>query len=342
MSEIGVGVLGLGFMGRTHITAYRDAAAAGISNRLVAVCDRDERRLSGHVDGGRGNLESSDRSGERLFDPDRVAGTTDAAELFSNPDVELVSICTHTRTHVDLAVAALRAGKHVLVEKPVALTAAESARLAAAARESDRLCMPAMCMRFWPGWDWLKQRIDAGDHGSVRSATFRRKGSHPGWSQAFYTNAEESGGALFDLHVHDADFVRHCFGAPSSVTSTGDLDHVSTHYRFEDGPVHVTAEGGWDHTPGFSFDMAYTVVFERATADFTLGRPKPLVLARDGEARAVELPAGTGYDGEVRHLLQAIASGARDLRASVEDAVGLTAMLEAEQESLRSGAPVSL
>ena len=144
MSETRVGVVGLGFMGRTHVAAYRAAAAAGHPNRLVAVCDREAARLAGES-GARGNLEG-ERPGEPVFDPAGVETYEDPARLLADDAVELVSICTPTDSHVELAVAALEAKKHVLLEKPVALSSLEAERLAVVARRSDRLCMPAMCM----------------------------------------------------------------------------------------------------------------------------------------------------------------------------------------------------
>ena len=137
------------------------------------------------------------------------------------------------------------------------------------AAEAETLCMPAMCVRFWPGWSWLRERVVDGSLGAVRSAVFRRLGTRPGWAK-FYADVERSGGALFDLHVHDTDFVQWCFGTPASLSSTGSLDHLTTLYRYPGGPPHVVVEGGWDHAPGFPFQMRYTVIFEHATADFDL------------------------------------------------------------------------
>ena len=68
-------------------------------------------------------------------------------------------LCTPTDSHVDLAIAALRAGKHVLVEKPVAVDPADVERLAMVARENGTICMPAHCIRFWPAWAWLRDAI---------------------------------------------------------------------------------------------------------------------------------------------------------------------------------------
>ncbi len=333
---IGVGVIGLGYMGWTHVASYRAAEKAGRANRLVAVCDQDAANLRGRASPA-GNVETPATGASR--DLRGVETTGSPEELLRNDAVELVSICTHTETHVALALAALEAGKHVLVEKPVALTSAAARTLADAARGSGKLCMPAMCMRFWPGWTWLKETIESGALGPVKSAVFRRLSSPPRWSRDFYGDRSRSGGALFDLHVHDADFVLHCFGSPAEVTSAGSPDHVTSCYRFEHGPAHVSAEGGWDHADGFPFHMGYTVVFERGTADYAVSRTPQLLLAREGKSEPVALAPETGYEAEIRHALAAVA-GEEALVAPIEQAVLVIALLEAERESLRTGAPV--
>lgn len=328
-TPIKVGVLGLGFMGRTHVEAYRAANENGFSNELVAVCDSDPDRRAGKP-GGAGSFDPEAEL-ELMFDPSALSTYADPAELFADPSVQLISICTHTDTHVDLAIQALEAGKHVLVEKPVAVSSKEVDRLVAAAAKAEGLCMPAHCMRFWPGWNWLREQIKSGTYGPVRSAVFRRLASPPAWATDFYKNSAKSGGALVDLHIHDADFVRWCFGEPDSVSTAGTLDHLTTLYRYPDGPAHVVAEGGWDHTRDFAFQMRYIVIFEEATADFDLSRDPVLQLSRDGETTAVELPEGDGYVGEVSHLLERIASGERELRCTIQDAADLARLLEAER-----------
>src|SRR5208282_2557458 len=135
--------------------------------------------------------------------------------------------------------------------------------------------MPAFCMRFWPGWSWLKQTVKEDAYGKVLAARFRRVSERPGWSQpGTYTSGPTGlGGALFDLHIHDTDFVQFLCGRPKSVFSTGvtdaagSIDHVVTQYIFPGGPA-VYAEGGWLQTTGFN--MAFTVHCERATLDFDL------------------------------------------------------------------------
>jgi predicted dehydrogenase len=88
--------------------------------------------------------------------------------------------------------------------------------------------------------------------------------------------------------------------------------------------------------------MQYVVIFEHATAEFAFDGTPRVELHREGATESIELETYNGYDGEVRHLLAAIRAETRDLDATAEDAVGLTAMLVAEGESLRTGHPVPL
>ncbi len=328
---IGVGVVGLGFMGRTHLGAWIAAQQQGLGARLVAVCDADPVRRNEWADASEVAL-----AGGEAFDPASVQQHATPAGLFADPAVGLVSLCTPTDTHVELAIAALRAGKHVLVEKPVALRPVKIQRLADEAAASGQVCMPAFCMRFWPGWWWLKQQIDASSFGRVRSAVFQRIGAMPAWS-AFYADRARSGGALVDLHIHDADFIRWCLGDPSRVCTVGRLDHSTTFYRYPDRSMHVSAESAWIEVAAFPFRMRYVVAFEQAVAEFDSRRDPPLELTRDGATQAVPLEPGSGYDGEVRHMLAVIQGRQAGPRATLEDARRVAELLDAEAASLSAG-----
>ena len=338
-APIGVGVIGLGFMGRTHLTAYQAAALAGWPCQVRAVCDGNPSRfeVSSSVAGNVGHTSFS-----LGIDPSDVQAYQDVEAFLSDPRVQLVSICTYTDTHVELALRALEAGKHVLVEKPVALRSNDVKRLRDAAAKIDRRCMPAMCMRFWPGWEWLHDRVTDGSLGRVRSAVFTRLGSGPGWAADFYRDVSRSGGALFDLHIHDADFIHWCFGRPAMVFATGSVDHLTTIYQGLDGMPHVTAEGGWSLAPSEAFRMRFDVEFEHATADFDLMRNPPLLVHHPNRIENVQLSQGTGYDGEVRHLLDCVLDPTRELRATLDDALEVTRMLEAEQASLEQRQPITI
>ena len=199
---INVGVVGLGMMGLTHLDVYSASTAA----KVVAVADADPGRRSGTTK-ARGNVEGQ---AQGRFDVATVTAYADGLELIRDPNVRIVDVCLPTPLHKAFAIAALEAGKHVLVEKPLARTSADALAIADAADAAYEKCgaiaMPAMCMRFWPGWTWLKRAVDERTYGRVLSAKFTRLASHPGGN--FYQSAEASGAAALDLHIHDTDFVK--------------------------------------------------------------------------------------------------------------------------------------
>jgi predicted dehydrogenase len=245
----------------------------------------------------------------------------------------------------------MQAGKHVLIEKPVALTADEVRRVAGVARSTGKTCMPAMCLRFWPAWRWVRDRIADRSFGACRSATFTRLAPTPTWSKNYFADGNQSGGALIDLHIHDADFVRFCFGDPVSVSSAGRagnggwLDHVTTLYRFAAGadrPQHVVAEGGWDHHPGFTYRMQYIAIFDEATVEYDQIRTPQLVLCRNGIAEPVEVSPLTGYDLQSRALIAALTGQPHEPLPTLDEAVAVMDLLEAERTSAADGRVVGL
>lgn len=332
-----IGIIGLGFMGRMHYDTYGKIPGADV----VAICDADPKRAAGDLSGGwGGNIGDG---GTQKLPMDRISGYTDPKQLVANPAVEVVDICLPTPFHEEIITGALAAGKHVLCEKPLALTSAEARRIAAAAAQASGIFMPAMCMRFWPEWEWLKRAVAEEHYGKVRSAVFRRLGVLPaGW----FGNGKMSGGALVDLHIHDTDFVYHLFGKPHGVYSrgyvgqTGMIDHVVTQYAYGSGqsaPM-VVAEGGWAMSNGWGFRMTYTVNFERATADFDIGRKDgSLLLHAGGKTETIEHPTTDGYTGELAYFLECVKTNQKPERVTADDAVmGLT-IIEAERRSIETG-----
>ncbi|QOJ13899.1 MAG: Gfo/Idh/MocA family oxidoreductase [Planctomycetia bacterium] len=337
---IGVGVIGLGFIGSAHLAAYRRGARDGFGCEVRAVYDPRLLDSKGAADiAVTGNLES--QRGDADADPAGVRHCSSLNDLLDDPAISLVSICTPTATHVEVACRALRAGKHVLVEKPLCLRAADAEPLLReAAARPDRIVMPGFCMRFWPGWDTLLEFIRNGSLGPVHSAVFGRLGSRPTWSETYADDAL-TGGALVDLHTHDADFVRACFGDPASVMSGGSLDHVTTIYRFSNGPAHVVAEGAWDHRGGWPFRMRFVVAFDEATAEFDSGRDEQLRISRGGKTVPIKLEPRSGWENEIRALM-AVLAGRRprsDLPA-LHDAHAVATLLERERESVQTGRSV--
>ncbi|MFM2164652.1 MAG: hypothetical protein RL325_1089 [Planctomycetota bacterium] len=321
---VGVGIIGLGFMGRTHLAAYAAAEASGAGCAVRAAFDPRQSTA------GAGNLVAAGGADDLI---DRVPRERSVESLLARRDIGLVSVCTPTDTHIDLVRAAIRARKHVLVEKPTALDAGAIDSLAREAREAGVLVMPAHCMRFWPAWAWMARAVRSRRFGAARRAVFRRVGARPAWSQDFYLDIARSGGAAIDLHIHDADFVRFAFGEPARVAARGSRMHLSAQYGYDDG-LEVEAEGGWMDDPAFAFTMAATIECEHGTIDFLLGRDPELLLRRGAAIESVRAGAdyalGTGYDFEVRALVDAIRSAAPSAPVTLDDAAATQRLLDRE------------
>jgi predicted dehydrogenase len=350
-SMINVGLVGLGFMAATHIRSYKQIAGV----RIAALCNPSGRNLDGDFSKVAGNVGPR---GPLKLNMKKVRATKCFEDLLEDPEIHLIDICTPTSTHRELAIAALDAGKHVLCEKPLARSSATAREIADAAHRAKGIFMPAMCMRFWPEWAWLKRAIQEQSirmgrrrpvkTGKVLAARFRRVAEPPGWGRSNFFNGAESGGGLFDLHIHDTDFIQYCFGRPQSVYSTGHtkvsgaIDHVVTQYHFDSGPQ-VHAEGSWAMAAGFGFNMAYTVNFENVTVDYDFARGKEaLSVAWDGKREVIRSDEPNGYIQELSHLIDCIRRKKAATVVTIEDAATSVEICEAEEISVQTGSIVPL
>lgn len=338
-NPVNVAVVGLGFMGITHIKSYQQLPNA----RIVAVCDAVRLPVDGILTGVSGNIHGTDaiNLGKDIRTYKKLE------ELLADPAVDLIDLCVPTPLHAPQATAALQSGRHVLCEKPLARTSAIARDIVQVAKSAKGFFMPAMCMRFWPGWAWLKDLKEQGNYGKVLAARFRRVSAPPGWSRDSYFKGGDSGGALLDLHIHDTDFVQFLFGRPTAVYATGQsrfsgaIDHVVTQYHVPGGAT-VYAEGSWLLTSGFN--MSYTVIFERATIDFDSARgADALHLMEEGKSVQVVKPDGVdGYVEELRHLLASIQSGKAPTVVTPTDGLSAVEICEAEEKSIQTGGVVGL
>lgn len=334
---IRVGVIGLGMMGNTHLDVYSKRSDV----EVVAISDLNPDRLSGK-ERAAGNVEGQ---AQGAFDINKVKKYPEGKDLIKDKSIDLVDVCLTTPLHLEYAKYALKKGKHVLCEKPMARTARDAKKLAAIAAKSDKMFMIAQCMRFWPGWTWLKDAIDKQTYGKVFAAHFRRVAQHPGGP--FYVDGSQCGGAALDLHIHDADFINYVFGVPKAVQSigytkiTGETDHIITSYQYDNIPL-VSAEGCWVMSPGFGFKMQYTINFERATAQFDLAAADKLTLCANGTCSAVSIDSKMGYELEIDYFLSCIKTGQKPTTVTPESAADSVRIVEAEVKSLRTGRAVKL
>lgn len=321
-----IGVVGLGFMGSTHLKALRNVPQA----KLHAVVSADPRKLEGDLSGIQGNIGGP---GER-FDFTGVRKYRAWQEAVADPDLEALDICLPTHLHPEVAIAALRAGKHVLVEKPMALDGASAEAMLAAARDSGRVLMTAHVLRFWPDYTVLSESVKAGAMGPVRAAIFRRRCAAPGWS-AWLSNKEASGGGVFDLLIHDVDFCLHLFGAPEAISAVGyedmgrGIDWITAELHYpEIGGVVIS--GGWHHAGAFPFSMEYSIVAEDGTIEYSSALGPPAIYRAGGPKETPPLDGRDGYEAELAYFVDCCVNQRRPERCPPEEsaaAVKLTRLM---------------
>jgi predicted dehydrogenase len=297
MPPINLAIVGLGFMGATHARAARSIG----SIRLAAVADSSEKRLSGDLRDVGGNLGAT---GE-LMDFSQVRKFRDIETLLAAPDIGAVDICLPTDLHAPTAIAALRAGKHVLVEKPLALTEAAANEVLREAERSGRILMTGQVLRFLPPYAAAARMVRAGELGAIKMSWFRRNCAKPSWG-GWLTDPARSGGGIFDLLIHDVDYAISLFGEPARITAVGSDGLISATFIFSGaGPVII--EGGWHALGPYPFSMAFTIAGENGTLEFS-SAGSPLTLSRAGAAAAeiVAVAEVDGFQQELRYFAECV------------------------------------
>jgi predicted dehydrogenase len=321
-----IGIIGLGFMGATHLKAFSNIEGV----EVAAVSTNNPRALEGDLTHVGGNL--SRQTGQ--YDFSNVRKYTDWRDLAADADLDAVDICLPTDLHLTVAGTAMRLGKHVLCEKPMALTSGECDEMVGIARQQNKILMIGQVLRFWPEYTYLRNFIQSGKYGAVKSATFVRRGSIPDWSK-WLPDPKRSGGALLDLLVHDIDQALLLFGTPAKVAakSLGEIDTVSGSLIYPGGPE-VRVQGGW-FPPGTSFAMGFQILAERGELELT---PEGLRLNDgSGEFKLVNPEGPDGYESECKYFVECCQTGSQPDRCLPEDSARAVKVALALQQSKEQG-----
>jgi predicted dehydrogenase len=310
--------------------------------KLVAVCDVDKKRIRDDWTGPGGNIEGGklDLKGTEKY--------SDFDELLANDDIDMVDICTPTFLHAEMTIKALKAGKHVFCEKPMAMDTTEARRMIAAAKKAKRQLMIGHCLRFWEEYLAIEKMIKDKTYGKVRSVVATRLGGAPVWSWDGWLQDPKRGGyAALDLHIHDVDTIQWLFGMPSAVTAVGRIDgelglnHVITQYHYDKGPA-VVAEGGF-LPPSCGFTMALRVYFEKAYADFNIGQtPTLTVYPQKGKPKAIKVYGKDAYHEELKYFIDCLNKKRKATRIPVESSLNSVKLVHAELRSVKSGKKVAI
>lgn len=337
-----IGIVGIGFMGWIHYLATRNLKGA----KLAAVCSRDKAKLSGDWRSIRGNFgppgEMVDLSAVKKFE------SLDA--LLADPDIDMVDVCNPTHLHPETAIAALKAGKHVLVEKAIALQPEEADAMLAAAKQAKRLLMVAHVLPFFPEFAFAADVAKQGTYGKLLGGHFKRVISRPDWS-ADIGDAAKTGGPAIDLHIHDTHFIGLMAGVPKAVFSTGVVEkdavnYLTTQYLYGPGGPSVTCSSGAIAMSGRPFVHGYEIYFEKATLVYESGTCPLTALGADGKSAHPELPGGgdpiSAFTMEIQAAIDGIAAGKAPDLLSGQLARDALVMCFKECESVKTGKIVAI
>ncbi len=197
MQPVQIGVIGTGSISSFHMDAYQSNS----KTEIYAVCDLNEERA---------------RKAAEKYGASKVY--TNYHDLLADPAVQAVSICTWNNTHAEISIAALEAGKHVLVEKPLCRTVEEALKVQEAVKTSGKLLQVGFVRRYDTNAQLLRSMADRGEFGDIyyaKATTIRRLGNPGGW----FADIERSGGGpLIDIGVHVIDLCWYMMGRPKPVS----------------------------------------------------------------------------------------------------------------------------
>ena len=337
MAKIRVGVIGSGGIAQyAHLPGY---AALKDEVEIVACCDINEKVA---------------REAAEKFEVKKIF--TDYRDMLALKEIQAVSVCTPNFMHKEPTITALKAGKHVLCEKPLARNAKEGAEMCRVARETGMKLMVGQNNRFRSDVQVLKQQIDSGKFGEIyyaRAQALRRRGI-PGWG-VFGDKEKQGGGPLVDIGVHVLDLTWYLMGMPKPVAASG-----KTYTKFGTRNDVVGLMGQWDpktftvedFAVGFiRFDNDATVVIESSfcanigkdlftTAIFGTrsgAQLDPLQIFTEEnrtlfDVTPVHLPEVKTYHREIELFIEAIRNDA-EVPVPGEQALEVMKMLDAIYES---------
>src|SRR5690625_348528 len=248
---INIGLVGLGFMGKAHLEAYQH-----VNNcRVTTICTRNKR--SGE---------------EQIAQKYEASLINNYDDLLSNKEIDVIDICLPTHLHEEYVVKAARAGKHIICEKPLALTIESAERIMNEVQNNGVKLFVGHVLRFWPEYKVFKSYSQTEKLHQIEIIHAKRLGQKPTWSE-WFQYPEKSGGALFDLHIHDIDFVIYLLGEVESVYAVGNKnqqgawDHIMTTLHLKNN-AKAFVEASHRMPTTFPFTMSFRAQAREGILDF--------------------------------------------------------------------------
>ncbi|MBX7255719.1 MAG: Gfo/Idh/MocA family oxidoreductase [Candidatus Hydrogenedentes bacterium] len=290
-----IGVVGAGFMGRAHCQAYQQIPEVEEIHLLTL-------------------RHTVPQAKSLAAEYSKIVAIETSLDALFEAGIHALDICTPTPSHASLLRAAIAQQTPVLCEKPIDLDFRRARALVAEADSAGVPLMVAQVIRFWPEYIYLRDTIRSGRLGALMHLAMERYSPMPGWSDGdWFRNLEASGGALFDLHVHDIDFARDVLGLPRAISCCGRTrDHkaytdVFTTLVF-DAPYTVTAFASYEMPRSVPFRMKYRALFESGMLEYDI-QQKPTLVEYDENVRsAIDLSSEVnGYRAECSYFARCVA-----------------------------------
>jgi predicted dehydrogenase len=327
-----VGILGAGFMGGTHARAFRKLPGV----EIVAISSREI---------GKAEKLTADVGGKP---------TTDDMAIVNDPSIDVISNTLPTTLHAEFTIAALEAGKHVLLEKPFALTADGCDGMLAAQKKTGRILMLAHVCRFWGDYVSLVEFVHGGAIGKPISAVATRLSQVPGWAD-WFLDPKLSGGAVLDLCVHDFDITNWVLGTPKTVYARGKEQRPGLwnqiHAVVDYGASEAIVEGSEFMPNGYPFTAALKVLCEGGTAEFLFraggvsveqGGGSTLLVYEPGKAYPLKPKPGDAYENQIAYFVDCVNKGKMPVLGTPEQARLAVAVADAARQSLETGKVVAV
>ena len=329
---ITIAILGGGFMAASHAANYR---ALGERVRVKTVASRASDRATAVAASVGADL------------------TDDLRAALRDPDVDAVDICLPTPLHREWAEASFAAGKHVLLEKPIALTLEDADAIVAAAERSGRLFMVGLVLRFWPEYVELQRRLAGGELGRPLSVSTLRLSPPADWND-WMGDPARSGGVPVDLLIHDFDQMNWLLGTPRRVFARAPRpDHVLAIVEY-DGAEGI-AEGSMAMPKAYPFSSNVRVLAEQGVAEYAFSAapaedggnigasdaPRGLRLYRHdrAEPRSVPINPADPWGPEIAYFVECVEQGRAPEQGTGAQARAALAVSLAAARSLDSGRP---
>lgn len=320
MKILRVAMIGFGGIGAVHKVAYDELLASGAPIKLVAVCDKNPDCIKGSVKTNLGTVD--------LGSFDDIDFYSDCDELIKNAEFDVADICLPTFLHKEYTVKLLRAGKHVLCEKPMALSFSDCKEMSDCAKEMGLELAIGQCLRFDPAYLYLKSMIEGGELGKIRRITMGALSYMPAWG-GWFSDAKKSGGCIFDFHIHDVDILRFLLGEPCAVSSVSYREGEAAKYintRFFYDGVITEAEASFDESNTAPYARWYRVRFDKASVVYK-GK-EVMVYPDDGEPYEAKVGSVDRTVGEISYLADVILKGNANTVNSGEVASGSIKLCE--------------